>query len=64
MKVRSLNLERFGNGSVKRLHGEKLIFNKKHMKTFLNKAVDCIGITLMITVVVIGLVSEILNIIS
>jgi hypothetical protein len=34
------------------------------MKTFLNKAVDCIGITLMITVVVIGLVSEILNIIS
>ena len=64
MKGRSLNLERFGNGSVKRLHGEKLIFNKKHMKTFLNKAVDCIGITLMITVVVIGIVSEILNIIS
>lgn len=32
------------------------------MKSFLNKAVDCIGITLMITVVVIGIVSEILNI--
>ena len=32
------------------------------MKTFLNKAVDCIGITLMIMVVVIGIVSEILNI--
>ena len=62
MKVRSLNLERFGNGSAKRLHGEKLIFNKKHMKSFLNKIVDCIGITLMITVVVIGIVSEILNI--
>ena len=32
------------------------------MKPFLNKAVDRIGITLMITVVVIGIVSEILNI--
>jgi len=32
------------------------------MKSFLNKAVDCISITLMITVVVIGIVSEILNI--
>jgi hypothetical protein len=32
------------------------------MKSFLNKAVDGIGITLMITVVVIGIVSEILNI--
>jgi len=34
------------------------------MKTFLNKAVDCIGITLIITVVVVGILSEILNIIS
>ena len=62
MKVPSLNLERLGNGSVKRHHGEKLIFNKKHMKPFLNKAVDCIGITLMITVVIVGILSEILNI--
>ena len=62
MKVPNLNLERLENGSVKRLHGEKLIFNKKHMKSFLNKAVDGICITLMITVVVIGIVSEILNI--
>ena len=34
------------------------------MKTFLNKAVDGIGITLMITVVIVGIVSEILNIIT
>ena len=32
------------------------------MKPFLNKAVDCIGITLMIAVVIVGIVSEILNI--
>ena len=32
------------------------------MKSFLNKAVDGICITLMITVVVIGIASEILNI--
>lgn len=32
------------------------------MKPFLNKIVDGIGITLMITVVIVGIVSEILNI--